>query len=154
MATSYELTYDFAVSPLATELLRQNPAAAWSVIAKQLEASLPKWRSDLLSWLKGGHPGFGSENEGHAPIAAIDLGVLLKWIDVDAESRSVLVAHAAPRTLNDEFGGALTRELITRSGHIDGVKNGICLLYTSWTTRSHRDTLAAAPAQVCAAISD
>ncbi len=135
MATSYELTYDFAVSPLATELLRQNPAAAWSVIAKQLEASLPKWRSDLLSWLKGGHPGFGSENEGHAPIAAIDLGVLLKWIDVDAESRSVLVAHAAPRTLNDEFGGALTRELITRYGHIDGVKNGIsCIFHAgSWS---------------------
>lgn len=131
MGKSYRLTYDFAVSPLATELVRKHPADAWSVIAKQFEASLPRWRSDLLSWLKGGHPGFGSENESHAPIAAIDLDLLLNWIEVEPDSRSVLIAHAAPRTLSDEFGGALTRELITRYGHIDGVKNGISCIFHS-----------------------
>jgi hypothetical protein len=131
MGTDYRLTYDFAVSPLATELLRQDPASGWIVVAKQFEVTLPKWRSDLFSWLKGGLTSFNSEEKRHTPIAAIDVNTILNWISAEPELRAALIAHAAPRTLDDEFGGALTRALITQYGQIDGVLSGIRATFLS-----------------------
>ena len=135
MGDDYRASYDFAVAPLATELLRQNPAEGWIIITRQLEETLPKWRSDLQNWLKGCHSRMDSDNERLVPIAYVNLRAVLDWIDVDPESRSVLIAHAAPRTLADEIGGVLTRELITLYGHFKGVLNGISAIFGSggWT---------------------
>jgi hypothetical protein len=135
MHICYELSYDGRISPLAEELLQKHPAEAWILIVKMIEASLPKWRMDLLDWLKGGHPGFESVNARRVPIAFIDLATILQWIGVDPEERAALVAHSAPRTLSEEQGGRLTQELITRYAHIDGVTSAISSIFSAggWT---------------------
>ncbi len=57
MGSVYQLSYDSYVEPVASDLVRADPEGAWQVIRRHLEATLPKWRVDLLHWLKGGHPG-------------------------------------------------------------------------------------------------
>lgn len=134
MGKVYRLSYDSNVVPLVNELVQADPIGAWKIVRAHFEESLPEWRSDLFQWLKGGLSGFDEKD----PIGAIaDLPVpeILEWIEEDPEPRAVLMAHATPRTLDDELGGRLTKELLYRYGQFDGVRNGISATFHSggWT---------------------
>lgn len=124
------LTYDSDVAPLANELVRADPIGAWEIVRIHLEETLPKWRGELLHWLKGGLATFDEESPRGA---AIELPILkiLEWIEKDPEPRAVLMAHAVPGTLDEEQGGRLTRELLFRYGQLDGVRNGISATFHS-----------------------
>ncbi len=134
MGKAYRLSYDSDVVPLANELVRADPIGAWGIVKAHFEESLPKWRDDLFQWLKGGLSGF-DEKDPRGAIADLPVPELLEWIKEDPEPRAVLMAHAAPRTLDDEQGGRLTRELLCRYGQFDGVRNGISATFHSggWT---------------------
>ncbi|MEO8101613.1 MAG: hypothetical protein ABI790_03755 [Betaproteobacteria bacterium] len=134
MGNEYRLSYDTYVETFASDLVRKDPIGAWRIVREQLEAALPKWRGDLTNWLKGGHQGF-REAVLDSPIAALPVGEIMSWIEGDPEHRAGLIAHAAPRTLDDERGGLLTRELLTRFSAIDGVQSGISCTFGSggWT---------------------
>lgn len=124
MGEVYRLSYDSDVEPLANELVQANPSGAWGVIKAHFEETLPKWRSDILNWLKGGLGGF-EEKEPRGAIADLPLQEIFEWIDENPESRAGLIAHAAPRTLDDINGGKLTQELLRKYGQFDGVESGI-----------------------------
>jgi len=124
MGDVYRLSYDSDIEPLANELVQANPSGAWKLIMAHFEETLPKWRSDLLNWLKGGVGGF-DEKEHRGAIADLPLQEVLDWIDTDPESRAGLIAHAALRTLDDAGGGKLTRELLHKYQKFDGVLSGI-----------------------------
>lgn len=121
MGNDYRLRYK---SRFSQQLIGIDPEGAWQVIANQFEATLPKWRSDLYSWLRGDISHLGAE-EDSAPIADLPAPSILKWIDADPKERAALIAHAAPPTLDDEGGGTLTRQLLIRYGDIEGVRSGI-----------------------------
>jgi hypothetical protein len=124
MQSDYALSYDHYVAPLAYEICLKNPAECWTVIARHLLSVTQKWRADLLSWLKGGHPGF-NEGKPKAPIAAIPVEAILSWVAEDPEWRAGMIAHCAPRTLDDDAGGGLTRALLSRYRRFEGVESGI-----------------------------
>ena len=130
MGKTYELSYDTHAKPLADELVRADPQGAWALVKKHLEGTLPKWQSDILSWLKGGLHTF-NEGTPRGAIADLPLSEILAWIEQDPEPRAVLMAHAALRTLDDESGGQLTRELLCRYGQFKGVRNGISATFHS-----------------------
>lgn len=134
MGKDYRLSYDSNVVPLANELVLANPAGAWDIVETHFEESLPQWRDDLFQWLKGGLSGF-DEKEPRGAIADLPVPEILEWIEEDPEHRAVLMAHAAPRTLDDEHGGRLTRELLHRYGQFDGVRSGISATFHfgGWT---------------------
>lgn len=134
MGKIYRLSYDSNVAPLADELVRFNPTGAWKIIKAHFEAMLPKWRSDILNWLKGGLSTF-DEKDPRGAIVDLPMLEIVKWIEEDPETRASLIAHAAIRTLDDEQGGRLTRELLHRYGQFDGVRNGISATFHSggWT---------------------
>lgn len=134
MRETYRLSYDSYVQPLANELVQANPAAAWVIVKAHFEAFLPKWRFDLVNWLKGGLGAF-DEKTPIGVIADLPLSDILNWIDEDPESRAGIIAHAAPRTLDDINGGNLTRELLHKYGHLDDVQSGISASFHSggWT---------------------
>lgn len=83
-----------------------------------------KWRDDLLNWLKGGLGGF-HESDTVPPIAEFPLQTVLDWIAQDPEGRASMIAHCAPRSLDDEYGGTLTRALLVNYRDLDGVTGGI-----------------------------
>jgi hypothetical protein len=124
MGKEYRLSYDSYVGTLANELTRLNASGTWSLLIKHFEATLPKWRTDLLDWLKGGMMRF-DEKKTYSPIADLPMKEILLWIEQDIENRAALIANAAPSTLDDEGGGQLTRELLVRYSSIDRVSSGI-----------------------------
>ncbi len=131
MGEVYRLSYDTNVQPLANELVRANPSGAWKVVTAHFEETLPKWRSDLLNWLKGKSPSVSDEKAPRGAIADMPLLEILEWIEKDPEARASLIAHAAPRTLDNEHGGKLTRELLRKYGTFDGVQSGISATFHS-----------------------
>ncbi len=134
MGEVYRLSYDSDIEPLANELVQANLLGSWQVIKDHFEEALPQWRSDILNWLKGGLGGF-EEKEPRGAIADLPLQEIFEWIDENPESRAGLIAHAAPRTLDDINGGKLTRELLRKYGQFDGVQSGISANFHSggWT---------------------
>lgn len=133
MGEDYRLSYDHSIEELTNELVGIDPERAWQVTAKQFEAALPKWRSDLYDWLKGGIRTFGETRRG--PIADMPESGILSWIESDPSERAALIAHAVLPTLDDDDGGGLTRQLLARYGHIEGVCSGISASFHSgsWT---------------------
>lgn len=134
MGEVYSLTYDSIVEPLAIELVQTNPSGAWMVIKGHFERGMPNWRLDIVDWLKGGIAPFETE-EHKAVIAELPLQEILDWIDKDPEARAGLIAHAAPRTLDDVNGGQITRELLRKYGQFEAVRSGISAIFHSggWT---------------------
>jgi hypothetical protein len=134
MGMDHSLSYDSHVEPLANELVLGDPHGAWQIIKNHLTETLPKWRGDLLDWLKGGLSAF-DESDPRGAIADLPIKGILEWIEVDPEPRAVLMAHATLRTLDEEHGGQLTRELLCRYGQFDGVRSGISANFHSggWT---------------------
>lgn len=126
----HRLSYDDDIEALSNELVRVDADGAWQVTAKHFEATLPKWRSDVYSWLKGGIRSFG-ESVTRGPVADLPESSILSWIESDPDGRAALIAHAALPTLDDAGGGRLTRQLLTRYGHIDGVRSGISASFHS-----------------------
>ena len=124
MGNVYRLSYDHYVEPLAHSLCKRNPAGAWVIITAHLLEPAPKWRSDLLNWLKGGIGGFG-ENNSTPPIAEFPAQLVMDWIAQDVDARASMIAHCAPSSLDDRLGGELTRALLTLYRMIDGVETGI-----------------------------
>jgi hypothetical protein len=134
MGSNYRLSYDGYVGPLAKALCRMSPTEAWGIVASHLLSSAPEWRVDLLNWLKGGLGGF-DEKDVVPPIAEFPLQLVLGWVAQDPEARASMIAHCAPRSLDDEFGGALTRALLTDYRNLDGVASSISCSFHSgcWT---------------------
>ncbi len=124
MGSNFRLSYDRYVEPLAKSLCRMSPTEAWGIVASHLLSSAPEWRVDILNWLKGG---FGSFNENNVvpPIAEFPPQLILNWIEQDPEERAAMIADCAPDSLDDEFGGALTRALLANYRNLDGVVSGI-----------------------------
>ena len=130
MGEEYQLSYDDDINTVSWELVDIDPERAWQVIAKQFEVILPKWRSDIYSWLKGGIFSFG-KGMPHGPIADLPARSILSWIAQDPTERAALIAHAALPTLDEECGGGLTIQLLMLYGHIDGVRSGISTSFHS-----------------------
>lgn len=130
MGKEYRLSYDDDINALSEELIGIDPEQAWQIIAKQLEATLPKWRSDIYGWLKGGVFSFGEDVQ-RGPVADLPERSILSWIEQDPGERAALIAHAALPSLDEECGGSLTRQLLMLYGHIDGVRSGISASFHS-----------------------
>jgi hypothetical protein len=124
MRESFRLSYDSDVQPFANELVQANPSGAWEVIKAHLEETHPEPPRSILNWLDGGLGGF-DDKEVRGAIADLPLHEILEWIDENPDSRAVLIAEAAPRTLDDKNGGILTRNLLSKYGQFDGVQSVI-----------------------------
>jgi len=130
MGHHYRLSYDRYVESVSLELVKADPIGAWQLIARHFEATLPKWRSDLLSWLKGGIAGF-HEKADSAPVNLLPVDSIISWIDIDPAARASLIGHCVPGTLDLEAGGKLSIALIAKYPAIDGVKSGISAAFRS-----------------------
>lgn len=124
------LSYDLDVMTLANELVQTDSSGAWNVIKGHLEESLPKWRRDILDWLKGGVGEF-EEKEPRGVIADLPIHNVLEWIDENPEVRAGFIASAAPPTMDDINGGKLTRELLRKYRQFDRVQSGISASFHS-----------------------
>lgn len=134
MRTNFRLSYDHYMAPMMTKLCHSEPDEAWQIVAKHLLSSAPKWRGDVLEWMKGGL-GFFGEKETQAPLVAFPAEEIFKWIAENPETRASMMAHAVPGSLEDEKGGAVTRHLLEKYSDIDGVLSGISATFHSggWT---------------------
>ena len=124
MGEDYRLSYNSTLESMARELVQMDPSGTWRVIRTHFEKSFPNWRFDIINWLNGGLRGF-DEGRLKGAIADLPIGEILQWVDEDPKSRAQFLAHAAPKTLDDISGTNLTRELLRKYGHLDGVRQAI-----------------------------
>lgn len=134
MAHHYRFSYDHYVETVTLKLVKVDPKGAWQLIARQFEATLPKWRYDLFNWLKGGLASFHEKADG-APISLLPVEAIMSWIELDPEPRAGLIGHCVPGILDSEAGGNLAVSLIKKYPGIDGVKSGVSAAFNSgaWT---------------------
>ncbi len=134
MRTNYSISYDHYTAPLMIKLCNSRPDEAWEIVEKHLLSAAPKWRNDVLNWMKGGL-GFFGEKETLSPLAVFPSEKIFKWIAENPETRAPMMAHAVPGSLEDENGGAVTRHLLEKYSDIDGVNSGISATFHSggWT---------------------
>mgnify|MGYP002040169521 FL=1 len=130
MGKVYRLSYDSNIVALANELVRTDPSGSWKIVSTHFEKTLPKWRSDLFSWLKGGLSGFDEKVQSGA-IADLPMSEIIKWIEIDRIVRAPLIARSTLGTLDDEHGGRLTRVLLSRYGYLESVQSGISATFHS-----------------------
>jgi len=130
MGKTYSLSYHEDVEPVADELVRADPVGAWNIVKGHFERTFPKWRYDLLNWLKGGLSRFDEKDQPGA-ISSLPISKVHEWIEENPTLRAPLIAHATPASLDDKQGGRLTRELLHRYGQIDGVRSGISATFHS-----------------------
>jgi hypothetical protein len=117
------LRYD-SIASTAQTLLAIKPDESWALIKKYLLKSASEWRLDLLYWLKGEIGGIGRISQ-KPPIAELPIGAILDWIDENPAQRASMIANASPASLEDEFGGKLTRALLVKYGENEDVLSGI-----------------------------
>lgn len=130
MDTFYRVSYDHNVVPLSHELVQANPSGAWKIVKMHLEKEVSEGHSGLVSWLKGGFPGFDEKNP-RGPIADMPVQEIITWIKEAPEKRAKLIAHAVPASLDEQQGGDLTREILHRYGNMDGVQQGVSATFHS-----------------------
>jgi hypothetical protein len=131
MKEKYALSYDDYVASVASELVALDPPGTWNILKRHFEEAEPKWRSDLYGWLKGRQVGF-DDRRVNAPITRLPVEAIFGWIkESNTANRAALIAHAAPKGLDDADGGALTRRLLVEFADIEGVKNGISATFGS-----------------------
>ncbi len=130
MKEDHSLRYSYDVEPL-NGLVKTNPAGAWQVIKRHLEATLPYLHLNLLDWLNGDFGSFGHESEPRGAIADLPLADIFEWIEQAPEARAALIAHASPKTLDNENGCQLTRLLLQKYGQFEGVQKGISATFGS-----------------------
>jgi len=124
MVDNYRLSYDQYVEQTAHMLCQADPNESWTVVANHLLSAIPQWHFDILNWLKGGLRGFG-ESLQRPPIAEFPLETVLAWIAEIPSQRASMIAHAAPSSLEEHLGGALTRALLDHYSDEEGVLSGI-----------------------------
>lgn len=134
MQENYRLSYDSDVVEVANRLVQIDPSGAWKVVKAHFEKALPKWRTDIFSWLKGGLHGF-DDVVPRGAIVDLPVSDVIDWIEEDPAPRAALIAHAVLATLDNEYGGRLVRELLYRYERFEGVRNGISATFHSggWT---------------------
>jgi hypothetical protein len=121
MSEDNNLSYNGNVKTLTHELVRSDPAGAWQIIKLYLEVIIHYRHGGILEFLGS----FGDEEIPRSVIADLPIEDIVNWIEQDPESRSRLIAHIIPKTLDDEDGGKLTRLLLQKYGHFDSVRNEI-----------------------------
>ncbi len=129
MGEDSSLSYNDEIVSVANQIVAVNPSGAWGVVQEHFDRALPTWRGDLINWLQGGLA-FDYDDDEPA-IARMPLQEILSWIEGDPSSRARIIAHAVPKTLDDEGGGYLTRELLSRYRAYDGVESAISAIFHS-----------------------
>lgn len=135
MGNSNRFRHEHFSESLIAEIVQLEPTESWSTIAAYLEANSDEYLGYIMGMLRGGRLHFGVDQVKNSPISFIPNTAIMDWIEISPQKRAPLVADAAPHSLNDEYGGALTRELLTRFRDVDGVTGQIdmWLLTGSWT---------------------
>ena len=108
---------------IAEKIARKSPNAAWEVVKSLLDdiKSQLSWR--VLDWL-GEDPGFGGES-GIRPLTYFPVDAVMAWVEENPGDRAPAIMREAPKTLDKDADGWITREILHRYGHIDGVRSAL-----------------------------
>ncbi len=105
---------------IAELIAKRKPRETWEIVKDLLSDLSIDLAHGVLRWLEE-ERGFGEEESGIRPLTYFPADLILAWIDEDPDTRAPAIASAAPRTLDSSGDGWITRELLHRYWHIEGV---------------------------------
>jgi len=112
-----------AFHSIAERIAKEKPAETWEIVQSLLADLDTDLAYGILQWL-GEERDFG-EGRGIRPLTYFPVESVLAWIDGEPETRAPAITRTAPKTLNQEGDGRITRELLHRYGHMDRVKSAL-----------------------------
>jgi hypothetical protein len=112
-----------ALHSFAERIAKEKPAETWEIVQNLLADLDTDLAYGILHWLEE-ERGFG-EGRGIRPLTYFPAEAVLAWIDGEPETRAPAITRTAPKTLNQEGDGRITRELLHRYGHMDRVKSAL-----------------------------
>lgn len=108
---------------IAEQIAKGKPAETWEIIQNLLGSLNTDLAYGLLHWLEEERD-FGEEH-GICPLTYFPANMVLAWVDADPDNRAPAIARVAPKTLNKDVNGWITRELLHRFGYLDSVKSAL-----------------------------
>jgi len=130
MGSSYRLSYDHKIRPLAIQLCKINPKGAWRVITPHLLSESSISRGAIYLWLQGGIGEFDGKIP-YGPIKIFPVPTVLDWIEEDPANRASIIAQCVSPSLDDVNGGALTRALLSDYGDLRSIVSAISCSFHS-----------------------
>jgi hypothetical protein len=112
-----------AFHSIAERIAKEKPAETWEIVHNLLVDLDTDLAYGILHWLEDERD-FG-EGPGIRPLTYFPVESVLAWVDGEPETRAPAITRATPKTLNKKGDGRITRELLHRYGHIDGVKSAL-----------------------------
>lgn len=112
-----------AFHEIAAHIARQKPSETWHIV-KDLLGDLDSklaWR--ILHWMEEEFD-FGEEPK-IRPITYFPLDEILAWLEKSSDTRAPAIARTAPKTLDLSDDGKITRELLSRYGHLKSVSDAM-----------------------------
>jgi hypothetical protein len=108
---------------IAEKVARKNPTETWEIIQIFLVDLKTDQAHGILHWLEEERD-FG-ERSGIRPLTYFPAEAVFGWIDENPETRAPVIARVAPKTLDKNGDGFITRELLHRYGHMARVKSAL-----------------------------
>lgn len=110
-----------AFHSIAGKIAKAKPAETWEIVRNLLGNLDTDLANGLLHWLED-ERAFG-DGPGIRPLTYFPMDAVLAWVDEGTENRAPAIARAAPKTLDKDRDGRITRELLHRYGHLERVKS-------------------------------
>jgi len=112
-----------AFHSIAEKIAKKKPAETWEIVQNLLGNLDTDLADGLLHWLEE-ERAFG-DGPGIRPLTYFPMDEVLAWVGEDIENRAPAITRAAPKTLDKNGDGRITRELLHRYGYLESVKSAL-----------------------------
>lgn len=115
-------------SQIADKIAESHPQEVWERVANVLLTGDSHTRFVVTHWL--GDSGFEDRPQFGA-IRLFPVNQIITWIEQDRDNRLWKIFSALPKTLDDIYGGQLTRLMIEKNEQNENFCNSLCTYFTT-----------------------
>ncbi len=112
-----------AFHSIAEKIAKKKPPETWVIVQNLLGNLDTDLAHGVLHWLEE-ERNF-EDGPGIRPLTYFPMDEVLAWVDEDIENRAPTIARVAPKTLDKDSDGRITRELLHRFGYLERVKSAL-----------------------------
>src|SRR3989304_5832207 len=126
---SLNLHFNFQTWQVIYSIAKKHPQECWEIIISRFQDLKSDITYGIQRWL-GSDPKQALDQK-ECAIDVFPIELILSWIEQDSETRAPFIADVAPKSIDPNNNGNLTRELLARYGNLPRVKSSILRTFLS-----------------------